>query len=282
MLDREALFQMLARKEWNEIAKVMYKNSKLLGSDPIIQQAIRLFESEFFSETECLDPREKLRVYEYPGLIIDIRKHAFSESFVERFIDEKLKLLRAINSDSLLSYAASHQERPLAREIIQYIQTKAPEIIADARRENVSIKSTHTTNSKSKTINLFKSKQEQNFFEAVREAFPTYHPYPNVSVSCILDFDAVKAQLSQPERDYFFRAIVDCVVFDTKDGYEPKFFIELDSNLHDKARAKENDRMKDAIFNAANVKLIRIRAHHGNETTVQKFKQLILEIMRSL
>lgn len=120
MLDREALFQMLARKEWDEIAKIMYKNAKLLGSDPIIQQAIRLFESEFFSETESLSPREKLKVYEYPGLIIELKKHAFSEQFVGRFVDEKLKLLQAENSDSLLSFAASHQrqtagERDVAR-----------------------------------------------------------------------------------------------------------------------------------------------------------------------
>lgn len=282
MLDREALFQMLVRKEWDAIAKVMFKNAKLLGSDPIIQQAIRLFESEFFTETESLEPRERLRVFEYPGLIIELNTHAFSEVFVGRFIDEKLKQLRAVNSDILLSYAASHQERPLAREVINEIQSKKPEVIADARREKVSIKSTSTTDGESRTINLFKSKQEQNFFEAVREAFPTYHPYPNISVSCVLGFDAIKTQLSQTERDYFFRAIVDCVVFDTKNGYEPKFFIELDSHFHDEARAKENDRMKDAIFNAANVKLIRIRAHHESETTVQRFKQLVLEVMRGL
>ena len=68
MLDREALFHMLARNEWDQIAKVMYSNVKLLGSDPIIQQAIRLFESEFFSETESLEPSEKYKIYEYPGL----------------------------------------------------------------------------------------------------------------------------------------------------------------------------------------------------------------------
>jgi hypothetical protein len=273
---------MLARKEWDEIAKIMYKNAKLLGSDPIIQQAIRLFESEFFSETERLTPRERLKVYEYPGLIIELKKHAFSEQFVGRFVDEKLKLLNVENSDSLLSFAASHQDRPLAREMLREISAKKPEVIADARREHVSIRATTTTEDHARTTNLFKSKQEQHFFEAVRDAFPTYHPYPNVAVSCVLDFDAIKARIGQLEREYFFRAIIDCVVFDTKNGYEPKFFIELDSHFHDGQRARENDALKDSIFNAANVKLIRIRAHQDSETTVHRFKQLVLEVMRGL
>jgi predicted proteasome-type protease len=156
----------------------MYKNAELLGSDPIIEQAIRLFESEFFSETESLAPKKKLKVYEYPGLVIELKKHVFSDAFVARFLDEKLKLLRETSSDHLLNFAALHQERPLAREILKDIQAKSPEVIAEARRDNVSIRSTSTTNRKSRIINLFKSKQEQNFFEAVREAFPTYHPYP--------------------------------------------------------------------------------------------------------
>lgn len=166
--------------------------------------------------------------------------------------------------------------------MLREIRAKKPEVIADARREHVSIRATTTTDGRAQTTNLFKSKQEQHFFEAVRDAFPTYHPYPNVAVSCVLDFDAIKARLGQPERDYFFRAIIDCVVFDTKDGYEPKFFIELDSHFHDGQRAKENDALKNSIFNAANVKLIRIRAHQDSETTIQRFKQLVLEVMRGL
>lgn len=282
MFDREELFHMLANKEWASIAKVMHQNAKLIGSDPVFAQAIRLFESEFFVETDPLPPKEKRKAYEYPGLVIELNKHSFSNSFVVNFIDKKLQLLRKIKSDNLLSFAAAHQERPLAVEILKEFQSKKPEVLADARRQNVTIKSTPTTNDRPKTTNLFKSRQEQQFFEAVREAFPTYHPYPNVAVSSIIDFEAVKKHLSSEERDYFFKAIVDSVVFDTRNGYEPKFFVELDSHYHDNERAKNNDRMKDSIFQAANVKLIRIRAHDQGETTVQNFKKLVMEVMRGL
>ncbi|MCL5426234.1 MAG: DUF2726 domain-containing protein [Gammaproteobacteria bacterium] len=282
MFDRESLFHMLANKEWDSIAKTMYQNSKLIGSDPVFAQAIRLFESEFFAETDSLPPREKKKVYEYPGLVIELKQHAFSKSFVEKFIDRKLALLKETKSDSLLSYAAQHQDRPLAVKLLKEIQTKTPEVLADAYRQNVSIKATTTTSENQKTTRLFKSRQEQLFFEAVREAFPTYHPYPNVAVSCVIDYSSIRDILSTEAREYFFKAIIDSVVFDSGKGYEPRFFIELDSHYHDNERAAKNDRMKDEIFKAANVKLIRIRAYDQNEATVERFKKLVLEVMRGL
>lgn len=282
MFDRESLFHMLANKEWDSIAKTMYQNSKLIGSDPVFAQAIRLFESEFFAETDSLPPREKKKVYEYPGLVIELKQHAFSKSFVEKFIDRKLALLKETKSDSLLSYAAQHQDRPLAVKLLKEIQTKTPEVLADAYRQNVSIKATTTTSENQKTTRLFKSRQEQLFFEAVREAFPTYHPYPNVAVSCVIDYSSIRDILSTEAREYFFKAIIDSVVFDSGKGYEPRFFIELDSHYHDNERAAKNDHMKDEIFKAANVKLIRIRAYDQNEATVERFKKLVLEVMRGL
>ena len=282
LFDRETIFHMMANKEWDSVAKAMYQNSDLVGSDPVFAQAICLFESEFFSETDFLLPSEKKKVYEYPGLVIELKQHAFSKSFVEKFIDRKLALLKQIGSDHLLSYAAEHQDRPLAAKILKEIQEKRPEALADAYRQDVSITSTNTTSGSQKISKLFKSRQEQFFFEAVRESFPTYHPYPNVALSCVIDYPSIRRTLSAESRDYFFKALIDCVVFDSSKGYEPKFFIELDSHHHDNERAVINDRMKDEIFKAANVKLIRIRAYDQNEATVEKFRELVLEVMRGL
>ncbi len=60
----------------------------------------------------------------------------------------------------------------------------------------------------------------------------------------------------------------------------PMYFFELDSPFHDNIRARGNDAMKDAIFLAANVKLMRIRAYTAEEATVSKFKELVFELMR--
>jgi len=282
LFEREELFQLLAEKQWDKIAKVLHNNSEILKSDPIIQQAIQLFETEFFEDMESLEPQRKFKHIEFTGLVIELKQKCFSTKFVERFTDEKLSVFQAINHDGLISYAASHQERPLARKILSDIQKEKPESLADARRQNVSIKANVTNNEKKHTIKLFRSKQEEMFFEAVRKTFPTYHPYPNVALSCVLNFDAIKSKLSTKQKDYFFKAIIDSVVYDTDEGYNPMYFIELDSAYHDSEHSKANDKMKDDIFKAANVKLIRIRAHDIKEITVNKFKRLVTEVMREL
>lgn len=282
MFDRESLFQMLANKDWDSLAKVLYKNSDLIHSDPIIHLAIQLFENEFFRSVKPLSPKEKLSKFEYIGLVLDLKQKSFTESFATRFIDEKLEALQFLKSDQLLSFAAAHQNRPLAQKIIKEIQSAQPEVIADARRENVTIKATKTNANYSKIINLFKSKQEENFFEAIRKAFPTFHPYPNVAMSSVLDFNLIRSSLTRDQEEYFFRAIIDSVVFDPSEHYKPVYFFELDSHFHDNDRARKNDEMKNKIFEAANVKLIRIRAHDLKETSVTKLNELVSEVMREL
>jgi hypothetical protein len=63
---------------------------------------------------------------------------------------------------------------------------------------------------------------------AVRENFQMFVVYPNVSLSCLIEFDKIKSNLSQEERNFFFRGIVDCVVFDQHESYKPIKFFELD------------------------------------------------------
>jgi len=282
VFDRELMFQMLFNKEWDGLAKILYENSGLIQSDPVINQAIQLFESEYFSDIQDLNPKEKLSALEYPGIVLDLKQKSFSDKFIVRFINEKLQVMQLLNSEGLISFAASHQKNPLAQKILQDIQKRKPELMANERRENVSIKATKIAEGEAKTIRLFKSQQENNFFEAIRLSFPTYHPYPNVALSCIINFDAIQKHLNPAQKNYFFRAVIDSVVFDAINGYQPMYFFELDSHYHDGDKAKENDNMKNKIFEIANVKLIRIRAHEAKETTIKKFQELVLEVMRDL
>ena len=283
MVDRELLFQMLLDKKWDGIAKVMFRNPGIVQTDPIIKKAIDLFEDQFFSDTENLNSNDKLKIFEYPNLVIESNRKAFTETFVNRFVDEKLKIMHELNRDGLISYASSHQNRPLAQIILKELQQNKPEDIANSLRKNTTIKSNKIiAGVDPKTIKLFKSRQEENFFEAIRRAFPTYHPYPNVAVSCILDFEKIKNSLTQGQKEYFFKAIVDSVVFDSSKGYMPRYFIELDSSFHDSPKARENDAMKQAIFVAANVKLIRVRPENSGEASADRFHQLVLDIMRDL
>jgi len=282
LIDRELVFSLLLKKEWKEIASLLHKNPSFLKNDPVAKQAINLFESEFFSDIESLTDSEKLKHIEYPSLLIELSSKSFSDTFIQRIVESKLTLLKKAESPSLISYANSHQKYELAREILTEIQNKKPENIADARRQHVSINSTDTEQGYPKTIKLFKSKQEQYFFEAIRRSFPTYHPYPNVALSSVLDYDEIKYSLSNEHKNYFFRALIDSVVFDSAKDYEPLYFIELDSPFHDTENAIKKDKLKNEIFEFANTKLIRIRVHSQSECTVDKFQELVVEVMRKL
>ncbi|AZE41598.1 hypothetical protein C4K05_2258 [Pseudomonas chlororaphis subsp. aureofaciens] len=282
MDDREQLYKLLAQKDWEAIGKILYKNKKARTQDPFLSQVTTFFEAEFFTFAEPLPPAARAKQFEFTNLIIELGQHGFSQTFVDRFVDERLKLMQETKHSALLNYAQTHQHRPLAKQIIQsFLQTK-PETVAASLRENLTIRSTEVVTGKAKTIRLFKSKQEENFYEAVRRVFPIYHPYPNVALSCVLDYQAIKGQLSEKAREYFFQAIIDSVVFDVGSGYEPKYFIELDSSFHDGAHAQANDQLKDSIFRAANTKLIRIRPLNAKASAVEEFEKLVREVMRSL
>jgi hypothetical protein len=282
MDDREQLYKLLSQKDWEAIGKILYKNKKARTQDPFLSQVTTFFEAEFFTFAEPLPPAARAKQFEFTNLIIELGQHGFSQTFVDRFVDERLKLMQQTNHSALLNYAQTHQQRPLAKQIIQsFLQTR-PETVAGSLRENLTIRSTEVVAGKARTIRLFKSKQEENFYEAVRRVFPTYYPYPNVALSCVLDYQAIKDQLSEKTKTYFFQAIIDSVVFDVGSGYEPKYFIELDSTFHDGAQAQINDQLKDSIFRAANTKLIRIRPLDAKASSVEEFEKLVREVMRSL
>lgn len=279
--ERESMYQMLAARDWTALADTLVKHAKELQGDPVAAQAVSFFEAEYFNDVLGYVGKARYRKFEDVSLMIELGKHGFSKAFTNRFIDEKLTLMQELEMPSALSYALSNQHRPLAQQIIKDKQARQPEQVADARRGDVRVKATPVKNNAPKLLNLFKSKQEENFFEAVRRTFPTYNPYPNVALSSVLDIEAFKNALSPQEVSYFYRAVVDSVVFDGRDSYRPRYFFELDSIHHDTPRAVENDRMKDAIFMAANVKLIRIRGFAGKALSIQEFESLVLDVMEA-
>ena len=139
-----------------------------------------------------------------------------------------------------------------------------------------------TVSGESATIPLFKSKQEENFFLGVRQAFPTHNPYPNVALNSVLDYEKIKDILSEEEKTYFFRALIDSVVFDPINSHVPLYFFELDSPYHDNPKQQHRDRLKNRIFEAANTKLHRIRVESADDSTAAAFHKLVSELMRNL
>lgn len=65
-------------------------------------------------------------------------------------------------------------------------------------------------------------------------------------------------------------------------GYEPRYFIKLDSSFHDETKAQANDQLKGSIFRTANTRLIRIRLLNARASSVEEFEKLVREVMRQL
>jgi KaiC/GvpD/RAD55 family RecA-like ATPase len=125
-------------------------------------------------------------------------------------------------------------------------------------------------------LSIFKSPQEQEFHKAVIEVFPGFSVYPNVALNCLFDFKKIKQQLIREEKNYFFKGIVDCVVFD--EDNMPKYFFELDSSHHDIPEQQTKDTYKDNIFSKAGRKLYRIRKK-ANNLGQKEFEKLIREVL---
>ncbi len=96
----------------------------------------------------------------------------------------------------------------------------------------------------------------------------------------MLSWQLLKDELTADEKDYYFKGIVDFVVFDQAGGFKPIHFFELDSVFHDTdGRKKRKDNLKDSIFSKAGVKIKRIRKQ-DKSVNEQEFIKLIRELMK--
>jgi hypothetical protein len=128
---------------------------------------------------------------------------------------------------------------------------------------------------------LFKSEQEHLFYKALQSVFPTFMIYPNVVISNIFDFGQIKDHLTNDQQTFYFKGVIDFVVYDADGLQDPLYFFELDSAFHDTEDAKRRDGLKDGIFAAANIPLHRIRLHNKTLTTTHDFKGMIRNAVNS-
>jgi hypothetical protein len=100
-----------------------------------------------------------------------------------------------------------------------------------------------------------------------------------VALSNIFDKESIFKSLTPEQRDYYFKGVVDFVVYDPADAHKPKYFFEVDSFYHDQQDAIIRDRKKNGIFDAASIKLYRIRLFSDSLTIKHDF---VYEIRKML
>ena len=244
MLDHERIYQLTHAEDWSALLTLIHEHPQAAAQDDLVQHALATFEEAFFGQ---LDAAESLSTPQADVLERFILLHSGG---IYRLDDERFATLvvRLVTwhleqgaDATAAQYAPFCPDREPCTSLLNTSDTDTDPVHLEPRRaavdhperDRVHVTVTTPATEATHSLSLFKSAQEAAFFHAVRTVFQTYTPYPNVALSSLIDFEAIRDHLSDDERAYFFKGIVDCVLFDPHDDYRPVHFFELDSAHHD-------------------------------------------------
>lgn len=258
MIDHEAFYQLLYEKQWAALLDAVHRHHDAVAADALLGRAVETFVASFFEHLAAAGPDDHADALEKLFLLHTGGFYTLPDAPFEHVI-EALVTLHADRPEAALGYARFCPENERCAAVLKEHTPTQPEPVSHTQQAVLDLAVSPPLSETDATTSLFKSQQEADFFLAVREVYATYFVYPNVALSCLIDYDAVQGHLTGNERQYFFRGIVDCVVFDQHDGYRPLFFFELDSVLHDADAQRAKDRLKERILALAGQRLHRIR-----------------------
>ncbi len=289
MLDPERIYRYAQDGDWAEGLALVHQHPEAVMRDAVARQAVATLEDAFFTalngsvdETSTANALEKWLLLHSGGF------HRLPEARFERVVQRLVEWHRSRNEaqaaqqvarfapdlaacEAVLKGGRAGDEDEMDRVVRRQLEHDQPERI----RLTVNDPASEVDH----RVSLFKSAQEEAFFRAARAAFPMYTPYPNVALSSLIDYEAIRDQLSADERTFFFKGIVDCVIFDQHEQYRPLYFFELDSAHHDAPERRANDCRKDRILSCAGHRLYRIRPR-GAGVTQADFERLLRSVVR--
>jgi len=282
--DRENTFKLLQQRNWTALIE-LFKDNKIydqLRQDDITKSVL---ESQFIRElidgsSFDNDPDYLFYLEQFYLLHTGPNFHFVLPSVdVERLVEKIIIGYRPTQIQSALRYAKRYIHLPISIELLREFEQTQPKVVEHTQQSTIHVTVNNEIESVDSTISLFKSGQEYEFYRAVREVYSTYIVFPNVALSALIDFEKIKQFLDQNERSYFFKALVDCVVFDAENAFKPFKMLEIDSVYHDSQEQQIKDRMKDKIMAKAGQRLIRIRVKSKMSET--DLTRLIREVTRS-
>lgn len=277
-MDYEHLYQLMEREAWPAVIAFVHRRHAAIKGDARAEQAVQAFEDEFFRRLPArrVSSLERL-VLLHSGGMRRLAEGRFEQA-VERLVFLKEK---AGDGRAALAYARFCPENARCRAAIARYEGAEPDEAPHAQSEAIHLLKTRRPAGADRTRPLFRSRQEEVFFAALRETFPTFYVYPNVALQAVVDFEAIRSALTRAERAFFFKGLVDAVVFDPQDAYRPQHFFELDSPHHDAPAQRRRDAHKDRILALAGQRLyrIRVRKNAAPSTGRSEFATLIAEVI---
>jgi hypothetical protein len=278
-INYEYIYQLIFQKKWIELINFITPYSKDGWSDELVMRAMKSFENEFFKELDEHNSNENNLDLLLKLFIIDKgRLYKFAPEYMIRIVREIVKIYQAKNLAELAyKYAMFCPNDEICAEIIRKHEKLLPKVLEHSQSDKIKVTENPILDNIDYTINFFKYQDKIDFFLAIKEVFQMYVVYPNVALSCLIDFKKIEDKLSINEKDIFFKTIVDCVIFDQRKNYKPIKFYQLDSYYHELPEHKIKNSYKDKFFTLAGQKLYRIRKTSNGQGKAD-FIKLIKEI----
>lgn len=283
MIDQEEIYKLLESEDWKSLIDIFYKKKDLIKKDPLLIQSLETTLSiitkkaiELETSFDFVDNLETILLLN-AGRFLELKEEQ-KEAITLALINWK----KDISISFCYPYAKEYPNNEMCKTVISEYEKDLPKKFNHSQANNLLV----TQNNEIDTNNdfrksLFNSNQEVEFFLSLKRVFDSYQVYPNVGLSCILDFDNLSEILTTKERTFFFNSTVDFVILEPFRNYLPIYFFEIDSAWHDTEKQKEKDKMKDRIFSLSGQKLIRIRKN-DNSINEQEFERLLKEIRKEI
>jgi hypothetical protein len=279
MENREELFECLDKRKYERLFEIMEGKVSEIKNDNVATQAVSMFFLELARNlNNKLNTAENRDMLERLEIMHSVKSYILEDEHREIII-ESLTRFHSQNGDTEIAfgYAKRFPTNLFCRKTITEYQEKQPATVEHSNISFADVKvNSDSFESRDAITSIFNSKQERIFFKALVRSFPMYYCVPNVPISAIINFDAIKDLLDKNERNYFFKAQIDFVVFDQFSDFWPLVAIELDSEWHRQEGASVKDEMKNKILGSASLKLFRIEHRHKHKT-VEEFQSLIRE-----
>jgi len=277
MMDQEKVYRWLAEKSYTDLREFLFRERDNIKSDRMLYDAAKKVESEFvrLSSDEITDDE-----FMYNLEVLHSWHPEFYNMENDNYKKITLNLLTYYKNDlkKAIFFAKLFPDEEISQEILKNDLNTNTQILEHHKEKDIQVTHNPIPTSTKASTPLFKSEEERKLYMALRRIFDTFLVYPNVAMSNIINFEAISKDLTKEERDYFFQSVIDYAVFDQLGGYEPIYFIELDSAWHDLDKIEEKDKMKNKIFSVAGLKLIRIRHKSNRPIDENTFFELVGQI----
>jgi hypothetical protein len=201
-IDHEYIYKLIQRKEWLEALNNVSQYFQERSPDELTMGAVQTFEEMFFTEIEkdiLID-----NVQFILERLVMLHKVKFNELSEDKYRRTSIELVKIYSKQGLdeqaYSYARKYPEDKICFDAITLYQNSLPKVIEHSQSQQIRVTENRNIAGRNHTTSLFKSNQEIELFMGVREVYPMFTAYPNVALSCVVDFDKIKDELSPEEK----------------------------------------------------------------------------------